>query len=94
MPIFTRGLNWIPDDPLVVRVDRARYRDRLTTFCELGADLLRVWGGGIYESDHFYELCDELGIMVWQDFPFACAAYPRSCSPPRSKPRPATTSAA
>jgi beta-mannosidase len=75
VPVFARGLNWIPDDPLVTRVSAERYRHRLEDFRDLGADLVRVWGGGIYESDHFYRSCDELGILVWQDFLFACAAY-------------------
>ena len=75
-PRFVRGVNWIPDDPLVTRVDRARYRRRLEDIAALGADLVRVWGGGIYESDDFYDVCDELGLLVWQDFTFACAAYP------------------
>lgn len=75
-PIFARGVNWIPDDPLVTRVDRERYRRRLDEAVELGVDLVRVWGGGIYESDDFYDLCDEMGLLVWQDFAFACAAYP------------------
>lgn len=78
VPIFARGVNWIPDDPLVARVDHARYRDRLEDVRDLDADLVRVWGGGIYESDDFYDVCDELGILVWQDFLFACAAYPEA----------------
>jgi beta-mannosidase len=75
-PIFARGVNWIPDDCFPSRVDDARYRDRLEQAADAGVDLLRVWGGGIYESDAFYEVCDELGLLIWQDFPFACAAYP------------------
>ncbi|MGB3737355.1 MAG: glycoside hydrolase family 2 TIM barrel-domain containing protein [Ilumatobacter sp.] len=74
--IFVRGVNWIPDDPLLTRVDASRYRARLNDAAELGVNLVRVWGGGIYESDEFYAACDELGLMVWQDFLFACAAYP------------------
>lgn len=74
-PVFARGVNWIPDDVLPTRVDAARYRRRLTQAAAAGADLVRVWGGGLYESDDFYDVCDELGLLVWQDFPFACAAY-------------------
>ncbi|MFI0942633.1 glycoside hydrolase family 2 protein [Streptomyces sp. NPDC021020] len=75
-PVFARGVNWIPDDVLPTRVDAARYRRRLRQAADAGVDLVRVWGGGLYESDDFYDACDELGLMVWQDFPFACAAYP------------------
>lgn len=75
-PVFARGVNWIPDDCFPTRVDEARYRRRLEQACEAGVDLVRVWGGGLYESDTFYDLCDEMGLLVWQDFLFACAAYP------------------
>ncbi|MFD3515964.1 glycoside hydrolase family 2 protein [Streptomyces sp. NPDC058657] len=74
--IFARGVNWIPDDVLPSRVTPERYRTRLTQAAGANIDLVRVWGGGIYEDDAFYAACDELGLMVWQDFLFACAAYP------------------
>ncbi|WP_329276617.1 glycoside hydrolase family 2 protein [Streptomyces sp. NBC_00691] len=74
--IFARGVNWIPDDILPSRVTPERYRARLTQAAEANIDLVRIWGGGIYEDDVFYDVCDELGLMVWQDFLFACAAYP------------------
>lgn len=74
--LFARGVNWIPDDVFPSRITRERYRERLTQAAEAGVDLVRVWGGGIYESEDFYDACDELGLLVWQDFPFACAAYP------------------
>ncbi|WP_338895542.1 glycoside hydrolase family 2 protein [Streptomyces sp. TG1A-60] len=74
--LFARGVNWIPDDVFPSRITRERYRARLTQAAEAGVDLVRVWGGGIYESGDFYDACDELGLLVWQDFPFACAAYP------------------
>ncbi len=74
--LFARGVNWIPDDVFPSRVTRARYRARLGQAADAGVDLVRVWGGGIYESEDFYDACDELGLLVWQDFPFACAAYP------------------
>lgn len=76
VPVFVKGANWIPDDALPVRVDRARYARRLRQATQAGLNLIRVWGGGIYESDDFYDLCDELGLLTWQDFLFACAAYP------------------
>lgn len=75
-PVWVRGANWIPDDVFPCRVGPERYRERIEQACEAGIDLLRVWGGGIYESDDFYEVCDRLGVMVWQDFLFSCAAYP------------------
>ncbi|MCQ9183960.1 glycoside hydrolase family 2 protein [Streptomyces sp. IBSBF 2953] len=74
--LFARGVNWIPDDVFPSRVTRERYRKRLRQAADAGVDLVRVWGGGLYESEDFYDACDELGLMVWQDFPFACAAYP------------------
>ncbi|MDT9684227.1 glycoside hydrolase family 2 protein [Streptomyces sp. TRM76323] len=74
--VFARGVNWIPDDVLPSRITPERYRTRLTQAAEANIDLVRVWGGGIYEDDAFYDACDELGLMVWQDFLFACSAYP------------------
>jgi beta-mannosidase len=74
--LFARGVNWIPDDVFPSRITRARYRERLEQAAAAGVDLVRVWGGGLYESEDFYDACDELGLLVWQDFPFACAAYP------------------
>ncbi len=75
-PIFCKGANWIPDDCFPSRITKERLRERLTQAVEANMNMLRVWGGGVYESRDFYDLCDELGLMVWQDFPFACAAYP------------------
>ncbi|TXS75125.1 glycoside hydrolase family 2 protein [Streptomyces sp. sk2.1] len=74
--VFARGVNWIPDDVFPSRVTPERYRARLGQAADANVDLVRVWGGGIYEDDAFYDVCDELGLMVWQDFLFACAAYP------------------
>ncbi|GLW49400.1 beta-mannosidase [Streptomyces sp. NBRC 14336] len=74
--IFARGVNWIPDDVFPSRVTHERYRTRLTQAVDANVDLVRIWGGGIYEDHAFYDICDELGLMVWQDFLFACAAYP------------------
>ncbi|WIM99120.1 glycoside hydrolase family 2 TIM barrel-domain containing protein [Actinoplanes oblitus] len=74
-PIFVRGLNWIPEDHLLTRLTRETYAAAIDRAIEANTNLLRVWGGGIYESEDFYDLCDERGILVWQDFPLACAAY-------------------
>lgn len=75
---FATGWNWIPNSPLVDRVTEEDYRARLRDVKDSGADWVRVWGGGIFEDDRFYNACDELGILVWQDFPFSCAAYPET----------------
>ncbi|MDH6465227.1 beta-mannosidase [Micromonospora sp. A200] len=75
-PVFVRGINWIPDDPFPSRITRDRLAHRLDQAAGAGVNLLRVWGGGRYESEDFYDLADELGILVQQDFLFACAAYP------------------
>jgi len=76
VPIFCKGANWVPADSFLPQVTRDRYDYLLTKAKEANMNMLRVWGGGIYESEDFYDLCDEKGIMVWQDFMFACAEYP------------------
>ena len=76
IPIFARGAAWLPADMFVGSVSEARYRDLLATAREGHMTMLRIWGGGIYEHDTFYSLCDELGLLVWQDFAFACIDYP------------------
>jgi beta-mannosidase len=73
---FAKGANWIPADSFVSQVDEDRYRELLGLAVAANMNMLRVWGGGIYEKDAFYRLCDELGLLVWQDFMFACAPYP------------------
>lgn len=73
--VFVRGLNWIPEDHLLTRLTRDDYAAAVGRAVEANANFLRVWGGGVFESDDFYDVCDELGVLVWQDFPFACAAY-------------------
>ncbi|MGV8976622.1 MAG: glycosyl hydrolase 2 galactose-binding domain-containing protein [Cellulomonas sp.] len=83
-PVFAKGANWIPDDHLLTRITRDRLARRLDQAVDANLNLLRVWGGGIYESEDFYELCDERGLMVWQDFPLACFAYPEE-EPHRSE---------
>jgi beta-mannosidase len=76
VPFFAKGANWIPADTFVSRLIRADYFRLLRDAAEANMNMLRVWGGGIYEADAFYELCDELGLCVWQDFMFSCATYP------------------
>jgi beta-mannosidase len=76
VPVFVRGANWIPDDVFAGRVTRERLTERLIQARDANINYLRVWGGGRYESEDFYELADYLGLMVGQDFLFACAAYP------------------
>ena len=77
-PTYMRGANWVPADVFLPRVDKDRYRQLLVQAKDMGLNMLRVWGGGVYESDDFYTLCDSLGIWVWQDFMFAGAMYPAS----------------
>ncbi|WP_320065106.1 glycosyl hydrolase 2 galactose-binding domain-containing protein [Micromonospora sp. RTGN7] len=76
VPVFVRGVNWIPDDAFPNRVTRRRLAERFDQAVGANINLLRVWGGGRYESEDFYELADERGLLVQQDFLFACAAYP------------------
>ena len=74
--IFMRGANWIPADALPARATKEVVRDRLTSAVESNMTMIRVWGGGQYEPGWFYDLCSELGLMVWQDFMFSCSLYP------------------
>ena len=76
VPVFVRGVNWIPDDCFPSRVTRSRLAGRFDQAAGANVNYLRVWGGGVYESDDFYELADERGLLVGQDFLFACSAYP------------------
>jgi len=76
VPFFAKGANWIPTDTFATRITPAVYRDILTSAAQANMNMLRVWGGGIYEDDTFYDLCDEMGLCLWQDFMFACSGYP------------------
>ncbi len=73
--VYIKGANWIPEDTFFPRVTRERLAARFDDAAAANMNLLRVWGGGIYESEDFYDLADERGILVWQDFLLACAAY-------------------
>ncbi len=75
-PIYCKGANWIPADVFLPRLTKADYRKMLLSAKDANMNMLRVWGGGVYESDDFYDLCDSMGIMVWQDFMFAGGMYP------------------
>lgn len=75
-PFFAKGANWIPADTFVPRITRAHYESQIRDAAAAHMNMLRVWGGGIYEQDEFYDLCDEYGIALWQDFMFACGTYP------------------
>ena len=77
-PTFILGTNWIPTDAIFARVTRERLSAAIDLAKELGCNMFRIWGGGIYEDPAFYDLCDELGILVWQDFMFACGIYPQN----------------
>lgn len=74
--IFSKGANWIPIDALPKRQTKDRYEKLLRNMLTCNMNIVRVWGGGQYEYDFFYSLCDELGILIWQDMMFACAMYP------------------
>ncbi|MFV0249347.1 MAG: beta-mannosidase [Tenacibaculum sp.] len=75
-PIYIKGANYIPQNSFQNWVKKQHYRKLLSDVVNSNMNMLRVWGGGIYESDYFYNLCDEKGILIWQDFMFACAMYP------------------
>ena len=76
VPLFAKGGNWIPADSFPSRISEGKYRHLLQSSRDAHMNMIRVWGGGIYEADVFYDLCDEMGLLVWQDFMFACSFYP------------------
>ncbi|NVM02194.1 MAG: glycoside hydrolase family 2 protein [Candidatus Helarchaeota archaeon] len=77
VPVFAKGANWIPIDSFITRGKKLDlYEMNIKYAKEANMNMIRVWGGGVYEDDLFYDICDNLGFLVWQDFPFACAIYP------------------
>ena len=76
VPVFMKGANYIPQDNFLNRVSPKRYKHIIKSAADSHMNILRVWGGGIYENNEFYHLCDKYGILVWQEFMFACAMYP------------------
>ena len=75
-PVFMKGANYIPNDNFLNRVSDEKYEYILQSAADANMNMIRVWGGGVFEKDIFYELCDELGLLVWQDMLFACGTYP------------------
>ena len=75
-PIFIKGGNFVPADMILARLDRSRYATLVDRALEANFNLLRIWGGGLYESDDLFEICDERGVLLWQEFIFVCAKYP------------------
>ncbi len=76
LPIFAKGSDWIPADSFPTRITRVFLEGLFRSAAESHQNMLRVWGGGFFETEEFYDLCDEYGILVWQDFVFACSVYP------------------
>lgn len=76
VPVFAKGANYIPCDNFLPRVTKEIYEKTVLDAVDANMNMLRVWGGGTYEDDAFYDFCDKYGIMVWQDFMFACSMYP------------------
>lgn len=76
VPVFMKGANYIPSDNFLPRVTNEKYEKTILDAVNVNMNMLRIWGGGIYENDIFYDLCDKYGILVWQDFMFACNTYP------------------
>ncbi|MDX2227431.1 MAG: hypothetical protein SFY92_10130, partial [Verrucomicrobiae bacterium] len=75
-PVFCKGANYVPADMMLTRITREHYRQLVDRALEANFNLLRVWGGGLYESEDFYDLCNRKGLLVWQDFAYACSKYP------------------
>lgn len=75
-PVYIKGANYIPQQMMESKIDRKRYSELINDVVSANMNMLRVWGGGIYEDDYFYELCDAKGILIWQDFMFAGGMYP------------------
>ena len=76
VPIFAKGSNWIPADSFPTRISDDTLEGLIRSAAETHQNMLRVWGGGFYEEERFYDLCDRYGILVWQDFIFSCSIYP------------------
>jgi len=76
VPIFAKGADWIPSDSFVTRTTRADLEFYIRSARDANMNMLRVWGGGYYESENFYDMCDQYGILIWQDCAFACMEYP------------------
>ena len=76
IPIFCGGSNWIPADSFTQSISLKKYRDWVKLAVDGNQVMLRAWGGGIFEEQDFYEACDEMGVLIWQDFLFACGNYP------------------
>ena len=76
VPVFAKGSNWIPADSFPARVTPGQLEALLGAAAQTNHNMIRVWGGGYYETETFYDLCDKFGILVWQDFMFACSIYP------------------
>ena len=80
IPIFAKGANYIPEDNFLTRVSLAKTKQLIKDAKSANINMLRIWGGGTYGSDELYQLCNENGILIWQDFMFACAMYPGDCA--------------
>ncbi|MBW8880665.1 MAG: glycoside hydrolase family 2 protein, partial [Asticcacaulis sp.] len=80
VPVFMKGANYIPNDSFLPRVTHAVYDKVIGSAVQTHMNMIRVWGGGVYEDDYFYDLCDRSGILVWQDFMFACSMYPNEAN--------------
>lgn len=76
VPFFVKGSNWIPADAILSKMTRQRYFSLIADAAAVHINMLRGWGGGLYEDDAFYDACDEMGICIWQDFAFGCSTYP------------------
>lgn len=76
VPIFAKGANWIPADSFPTRISDEKLEHLIRSAAQANMNMLRVWGGGFYEEERFYDLCDRYGILVWQDFTFSCSTYP------------------
>ncbi len=76
MPVFAKGANWIPADSFPTRITNDHLEHLIRSAAQAHMNMLRVWGGGFYEEERFYDLCDQYGLLVWQDFIFSCGVYP------------------
>jgi beta-mannosidase len=76
IPVFAKGADWIPADSFPTRISDAHLEHLIKSAADAHMNMLRVWGGGFYEEERFYDLCDRYGVLVWQDFTFACSIYP------------------